>query len=68
MEDLAFVLADALLGYASEHGSVDRYISQQKFDAVLMELKKANPERYEKEIQPFVDVLHHAFDERNPRL
>ena len=53
MEDAAFALADALLGYASEHGSVERYITQPKFDAALLALKKANPERYEKEIQPF---------------
>jgi hypothetical protein len=54
MEQIAFLFADALLGYASEHGSVDRYISQEKFNAALVELKRMNPERFAKEIKPLL--------------
>lgn len=53
IEDALFALADAVIGYWSEHGDVDRYMSEEKFNQALDACKKANPERYAKEIAPF---------------
>ena len=54
MEDTAFVLADAVLGYYSEHGRCLGLLTEEKFEAVLDDLQKANPERFQKEIAPFI--------------
>ena len=55
IEDTAFVLADAVVGYYSEHGNIDRYMTEEKFEAFLDDLQKANPERFQKEIAPFIE-------------
>ena len=54
IEDTAFVLADAVLGYYSEHGRCLGLLTEEKFEAVLDDLQKANPERFQKEIAPFI--------------
>jgi hypothetical protein len=53
-EDALFKMADALIGYWSEHGSVSLYMSDEDWMACLDACKNANKARYEKELACFL--------------
>jgi hypothetical protein len=54
IEESFFVLAIGMIGYYSEHGSVDRYVDDTKFAKSLSVAQTLNPTRFEKEIEPFL--------------